>query len=114
MKMLNWMVALLAVVSFSAVTTLSAQDMGGGEKEKKAEEKVEKKPAGEEDKGEKQPAGEEASDETDFAKLFKGIDEVVGKVAVTQDSIDSYVKNCASFEKAMKADKKYQELSDRK
>ena len=115
MKMWNWMLALLAVACMgAAVPALKAQDMGKAEK---PAGEAKKDAAGEEKKDEgKDEAKEEPAEDDPVANLkavFKGVDEVIKDVKLTQEDIDSYVKHNESFDKAMAEDEKFEELKDK-
>ncbi|MBI3271476.1 MAG: hypothetical protein HYZ53_20975 [Planctomycetes bacterium] len=47
-----------------------------------------------------------------FTALFKGLDEVTGKVTFNAEDVASFIKNWPLMKKAMKSDKKFQEIKE--
>lgn len=112
MRVLAAMVAGMAIMMFAPA--LMAQDAPAPAPAPKSEEKPVEKPkeAEKAPEGEKKEEPPKKEEESQFTKLFKGIEEVTGKVEVTEADIKLFVKHYPEVDKLTETDEKFEKLTD--
>jgi hypothetical protein len=120
MKMMRFFAALVAGAAMLFAPALMAQDAPATPKseDKPAEKPKEPEKAPEKDgdkkeepkEGEKKD-GEKKEEESKWVKVFKDLDQVIGKVEATDEDVKQFIKHYPAFDKLTDADEKFQKLT---
>lgn len=121
MKTMRVLAAMVAGAAMFFAPALMAQDAPApAPAPAPKEEKPVEKPAEKPKEGEKAPEGDKKEEpktapkeeESGFAKMFKGLGDVTGKVEAAEADFKTFLKNYAEMDKLTEGDEKFQALSN--